>query len=158
RLGPKRWSRMMTERGGASTWLVTFKPTFLNELILLPPKELSQVQKKIGLLAEDPTPDAKTKKQLKYWGSKLHRLRSGDYRVFYTFEQPYVSVLALRRRDDDTYAEQLEAESLGGLDAQPPAEEHHETWQRWLTPAETKEKSSLPRPIDAALLEELRIP
>src|SRR5690606_22972729 len=144
----------------ASTdWLITFKPTFLNELILLPPKELSQVQKKIGLLAEDPTPDAKTKKQLKYWGGKLHRLRSGDFRVFYTFEQPYVSVLALRRRDDDTYAEQLEAESLGGLDARPPEQQTHgETWQRWLTAAPSGNKAPLPREITTELLQELRIP
>ena len=144
---------------GSTDWLITFKPTFLNELISLPPKELSQVQKKIGLLAEDPTPDAKTKKQLKYWGGKLHRLRSGDFRVFYTFEQPYISVLALRRRDDDTYAKQLEAESLGGLDSQPREQRaHSETWQRWLTPTLGGSKSQLPREITTELLEELRIP
>ncbi len=140
-------------------WLVTFKPTFLNELILLPAKELAQVQKKIGLLAEDPTPDAKTKKQLKYWGGKLHRLRSGDFRVFYTFDHPYVSVLALRRRDDDTYAAEFEAESLGGLDAQPPAEPtHHETWEKWLTPVAAEQESPLPRKIEVPLLEELWVP
>lgn len=104
------------------TWLITFKPTFLNESLALPPKELAQVQKKLSLLAEDPRPDAKTKKQLKYWDGKLHRLRSGDYRIFYTFEEPYISVLALRRRDDDTYEEDLVAEkqlleSLLGDDA-----------------------------------------
>lgn len=143
---------------GEQAWLITFKPTFLNELIMLPPKELSQVQKKLGLLAEDPTPDAKTKKQLKYWGGKLHRLRSGDFRVFYTFEQPYISVLALRRRDDDTYAQQLEAESLGGLDAQPLEKAHEATWQRWLTPTDAGEKAALPRDITTDLLEELRIP
>lgn len=144
----------------ASTdWLITIKPTFLNELILLPPKELSQVQKKLGLLAEDPTPDAKTKKQLKYWGGKLHRLRSGDFRVFYTFEQPYISVLALRRRDDETYEDQLEAESLGGLDARPPEENTHSaTWRRWLTPKDAPATAGLPREITDELLEELRIP
>lgn len=140
-------------------WLITFKPTFLNELILLPPKELSQVQRKLGLLAEDPKPDAKTKKQLKYWGGKLHRLRSGDFRVFYTFEQPYISVLALRRRDDETYEDQLEAESLGGLDAKPPDQSTHSaTWQRWLTPKDAPAKAGLPREINAELLDELRIP
>jgi hypothetical protein len=45
-----------------------FGLSFLNESLALPPKELAQMQKKLGLLAEDPTPDAKTKKQLKYRG------------------------------------------------------------------------------------------
>jgi len=71
---------------------------------------------KINLLVQDPTPDAKVKKQLKHMNGRLHRIRSGDYRIFYTFEQPYISILALRRRDDDTYDEDMDAEFLGGLD------------------------------------------
>lgn len=139
------------------TWLITFKPTFLNESLALPPKELAQVQKKLSLLAEDPRPDAKTKKQLKYWNGKLHRLRSGDYRIFYTFEEPYISVLALRRRDDDTYDEDLPAEKLGGLDTAPPRDEHAATWERWLDTPPAAERKPLPRPIDKTFLEELRI-
>jgi hypothetical protein len=50
-------------------WLLTIKPSFLNELVTLPPKEVAQ---------------------------------AGDFRIFYTFEQPYVSVLTLRRRDEHT--------------------------------------------------------
>ena len=41
---------------------------------------------KVNLLAQDPTPDAKVKKQLKYMNGRLHRIRSGKYRIFYTFE------------------------------------------------------------------------
>src|SRR3989442_1113882 len=101
----------------ATTWLTTMKPSFTNEWLALPPKETHQVLEKIKQLEQDPTPDAKVKKQLKYMNGRLHRLRSGDFRIFYTFEQPYISILALRRRDDDTYDEDMDAEFLGGLDS-----------------------------------------
>ena len=97
------------------TWLITQKPTFMTEWMGLPPKESHQVLEKINLLTQDPTPDAKVKKQLKYMGGKLHRLRAGRYRIFYTFEHPYISLLALRQRDDDTYDSDIDAEFLGGL-------------------------------------------
>ena len=48
------------------------------------------------------TPDGKAKKQLKYVNRDVYRLRRcGDYRIFYTFRDPYVSLLKLDRRDDD---------------------------------------------------------
>ena len=99
-------------------WRVTQKPDFFKALLALSPKETHQVLEKINLLVQDPTPDAKVKKQLKHMNGRLHRIRSGDYRIFYTFEQPYISILALRRRDDDTYDEDMDAEFLGGLDPQ----------------------------------------
>src|SRR6266851_917893 len=97
-------------------WRITQKPDFYKALVEVPPKEMHQVIEKVNLLAQDPTPDAKVKKQLKYMHGKLHRLRSGDYRIFYTFEYPYISILALRRRNDDTYDEDLDVEFLGGLE------------------------------------------
>src|SRR2546429_7248356 len=102
-------------------WRITQKPDFFQALLALPPKETHQVLEKINLLAQDPTPDAKVKKQLKYLNGRLHRIRSGDYRIFYTFEQPYISLLALRRRDDDTYDEDMDVEFLGRL-CPPPAD------------------------------------
>src|SRR6266849_10932324 len=98
-------------------WLTTMKQSFQTDWLALPPKEAHQVLEKIALLAQDPTSDAKVKKQLPHLHGKLHRIRSGDYRIFYTFEQPYISLLALRRRDDDTYDEEHDVEFLGGLDA-----------------------------------------
>jgi hypothetical protein len=35
-----------------------------------------------------------------------------------TFEHPYISILALHRRDDDTYDEDVDVEFLGGLDVE----------------------------------------
>ena len=91
-------------------WLITQKPTFLSELLALPPKESHQVQEKLSLLVQDPTPDGKVKKQLKNWTPPVYRLRSGNYRIFYAFNRPYVSLLALRRRSEDTYDDGIEAE------------------------------------------------
>ena len=141
------------------TWLITQKPTFLTEWMGLPPKESHQVLEKINLLLQDPTPDAKVKKQLKYMGGKLHRLRAGRYRIFYTFEFPYVSLLALRQRDDDTYDEDIDPEFLGGLDPDLTgiAQPQQPDWEKIFAPQEDP-KTPLPEPITADLLKRLRIP
>jgi len=142
-------------------WRITQKPDFFKALLALPPKETHQVLEKIELLAQDPTPDAKAKKQLKYMNGKLHRIRSGDYRIFYTFEYPYISILALHRRNDDTYDEDLDVEFLGGLDLQfedrSGAKAAQPDWEKWLAPKEP-EKRRLPEPISKELLVSLHIP
>ncbi|MDQ2907390.1 MAG: hypothetical protein M3Y81_28100, partial [Chloroflexota bacterium] len=69
-------------------WNVTFKPALLNDVATLPAKEAHQVMAKVALLMQDPTPDAKVKKHLKHMhkgAGRLYRVRSGDYRIFYTF-------------------------------------------------------------------------
>src|SRR5947209_14863059 len=142
-------------------WRITQKPDFFKALLALPPKETHQVLEKINLLTQDPTPDAKVKKQLKYLNGRLHRIRSGDYRILYTVEQPYISILALRRRDDDTYDEDMDVEFLGGLD--PHIEEAQAVktmqpdWEQILAPKEP-EKRQLPEPITEELLAELKVP
>src|SRR5437870_13298493 len=126
------------------------KRSFTNEWLALPPKETHQVLEKIKQLEQDPTPDAKVKKQLKYMNGKLHRIRSGDYRIFYTFEQPYISILALRRRDDDTYGEDMDVEFFGGLDPHfdeaQAARTAQPAWAQILAPKEP-EKTPRPAPI-----------
>src|SRR6266702_2012074 len=145
----------------ATAWLTTMKPGFTNEWLILPPKEARQVLEKINLLARDPTPDAKVKKQLPHLNGKLHRIRSGNYRIFYTFEQPYISILALRRRDDDTYDEDMDVEFLGGLDPRfdeaQAARAAQPDWERILAPKEL-EKRPLPEPITEDLLTDLDVP
>jgi mRNA-degrading endonuclease RelE of RelBE toxin-antitoxin system len=100
-----------------ANWLATMKFNFTNEWLALSPKEAHQILAKIKQLTQDPTPDAKVKKQLKHLNPSLHRIRCGDYRIFYTFEHPYISLLALRRRKEDTYEDDIDAEFLGGYDA-----------------------------------------
>ncbi len=149
-----------------AVWQFAFKPTFLHELNAFEAKTVQQILKKLDLLAEDPRPDAKTKKQLKYLGGKLHRLRSGDFRIFYTFAEPFVSLLSVKKRDDQTYEDEVDPEFLGGSDVPELAEaatgtahaaNHAATWDTWL--GQTRPKSnSLPRAVDKALLESLAIP
>jgi mRNA-degrading endonuclease RelE of RelBE toxin-antitoxin system len=136
------------------------KPSFTNEWLALPPKEIHQVLEKIKLLEQDPTPDAKAKKQIKkYKEQHLYRIRCGVYRIFYTFRDPYVSLLALLRRKEDTYDEELDVEFLGGFDVE--LEDHPRAvqpdWERIFAPREP-EKKRLPEPITAELLANLHIP
>src|SRR5438067_3654303 len=142
-------------------WRITQKPDFYKALLALSPKEIHQVLEKINHLAKDPTPDAKVKKQLKHMNGRLHRLRSGNFRIFYTFEQPYISILALRRRDDDTYDEDMDVEFLGGLDPQldeaTSGKVGQPDWERLLAPREP-EKKRLPEPLTEELLNNLHVP
>jgi mRNA-degrading endonuclease RelE of RelBE toxin-antitoxin system len=84
-------------------WLTAMKTGFTIEWLGLPPKEAHQVLEKIKLLKQDPKPDVKIKKQLKYMNGRLYRINCVDYRIFYTFEHPYSSLLALRHKGDDIY-------------------------------------------------------
>ena len=150
----------------ATTWQFAFKPTFLHELNAFEAKTVQQILKKLDLLAEDPRPDAKTKKQLKHLGGKLHRLRAGDFRIFYTYAEPFVSLLSVRKRDEQTYEDDVEPEMLGGVDlpniASAPGDGggtpgDAATWDAWL--GHSKPKSpSLPRAIDKKLLDSLGVP
>src|SRR5258708_39046291 len=145
----------------STEWRITQKPDFFKALLALPPKEMHQVLEKINLLVQDPTPDAKVKKQLKYMNGKLHRIRSGDFRIFYTFEQPYISILTMRRRNDDTYDEDMDVEFLGGLDLQLEKAQAGKVaqpdWKQILAPKEP-EKRQLPEPITEELLTNLDVP
>jgi superfamily I DNA/RNA helicase/mRNA-degrading endonuclease RelE of RelBE toxin-antitoxin system len=146
----------------AATWLLTMKPTFMSEWQALPAKEAQQIHSKLALLTEDPTPDGKVKKRLEHFEGKICRIRSGDYRLFYTFEKPYVSVLALRKRDEKTYDGGVGAEKLGGLDAEL-RERSRPSWSDQIdTPLSKKsrkeEKHLLPNPITEELLRRLSVP
>ncbi len=141
-------------------WQFAFKPTFLHELNAFEAKVTQQILKKLDLLAEDPRPDAKTKKQLKNLGGKLHRLRAGDFRIFYTFAEPFVSLLSVKKRDESTYESDVEPEMLGGEipnvgNADGPSRASNVN--AWLGPSRPK-SSPLPRSIDQSLLVSLGIP
>ena len=85
-------------------WEINLKEPFLNHILnpkFITPKESIQVWQKIGFLKKDPTPDhQKTKIKLKnkylQMGKEeipLFRLRSGTYRIFYTFLKQNIFVL-----------------------------------------------------------------
>ncbi|MFL5664571.1 MAG: 3'-5' exonuclease [Ktedonobacteraceae bacterium] len=141
------------------TWLTTTKPTFQTEWLALPPKEAHQVLEKIAFLTKDPRPDGNLKKQLTKIDRRLYRLESGDYRIFYTFEEPYISLLALRRRRDDTYDEEFTVEYLGGLDSPLDQVLLPSAAQKETQSAATGEPARLyPEPITKELLINLLIP
>ncbi len=144
----------------SAEWLLTMKPRFLSEWMLLPEKEAIQVQKKLRLLTEDPTPDAKVKKVLTHHPGKPCRLRSGDYRIIYTYQKPYVSLLSIRKRDEGTYADDIESENLGGLDSElAPEPETSPTWAAKLDAKQAPlESKALPAPVTLEVLQALRVP
>lgn len=81
---------------------ITIKPTCMRELLAFPATSAPSLWEKIHGLVTDPYPDGKLKKKLQI-GDGIHRLRVGDYRVFYRFGNDWVSLLGVRRRQKDTY-------------------------------------------------------
>jgi mRNA-degrading endonuclease RelE of RelBE toxin-antitoxin system len=144
-----------------NTWLLAMKPSFLSEWAALPPGDAEQVQRKLALLAQEPAPDGNTRQQLQGWDGTLCRLRWGRYRVFYTLAGPCLSLVALRRRGNDTYDEAIEAQELSDGVAAPGEEPSRDApWHRWLTPrAHTGPTLHyLPAPITREMLDALRVP
>src|SRR5690242_15943112 len=91
-------------------WQPLIKPAFLQDINRLPAKDLHQIMEKIAMLTDDPRPDSKVKKQLTHCPGKPFRIRSGDYRIFYTFNQQYVNIYRIERRNEGTYKDCPEAE------------------------------------------------
>jgi mRNA-degrading endonuclease RelE of RelBE toxin-antitoxin system len=69
------------------------KRTFENQLRGLPPDRRLQVMDKISILRDDPSPHEPLKKQLHGYKDRVYRLRSGDFRVFYTYGDGWVTLL-----------------------------------------------------------------
>jgi mRNA-degrading endonuclease RelE of RelBE toxin-antitoxin system len=144
-----------------STWLLAMKSSFLSEWAAQSPGDAEQVQRKLALLAEDPAPDGKTRQTLQGWDGTLCRLRWGRYRVFYTLAGSRLTLVAMRRRGNDTYDEAMEAQELSDGVATPGEEPSRDApWHRWLTPrAHTGPTLHyLPAPITRELLDALRVP
>ncbi len=144
---------------------IVHKPTFTNQLLDLPSRELGHVLQKVKLLQESPAPDAKNKKRLVGYKGPVYRIRSGDYRILYSFGDGWVTLLGVDKRADVYRGDQLVAEGpgfdVGGLsdieDMLVPREPVRRTGPETAT-ATIAQKEPLPRVITADLLERLRIP
>ena len=81
---------------------VVHKETFTNQLLALPNTAIPQVIQKIEMLRTSPAPDAKSKKKLVGLKNPTFRLRSGDYRIIYTFNETerWVALLGVDARKD----------------------------------------------------------
>jgi superfamily I DNA/RNA helicase/mRNA-degrading endonuclease RelE of RelBE toxin-antitoxin system len=137
---------------------ISFKPNFLKELGKLPNNYQAQVMAKVGMLATDPEPDAKTRKRLKGVDDGLCRLRSGDYRVFYSYDQASVSLYSVRIRNKDTFDSMPDAVELvhGSFEAPAQTGPTEEDFLRWVTPE--LQATPLPEPITDDLLTALGAP
>jgi mRNA-degrading endonuclease RelE of RelBE toxin-antitoxin system len=83
------------------TWELNFKPAFLTDFVALPSEKVKrQVQHGVEGLLKDPRPDGHTRKKLKCHQRPVYRLRTGDYRVIYTFGQGWVRLLAVKKHHD----------------------------------------------------------
>jgi superfamily I DNA/RNA helicase/mRNA-degrading endonuclease RelE of RelBE toxin-antitoxin system len=142
----------------AKGWILSYKPGLLREVLALPAKQRYQVLTKIADLALDPHADAHTKMRLKHMNNKLHRLRSTDYRVFYTYDDTHVSLLALRLRNEETYDTEVDPEFLGAGDVDTTIEQPGQpSWEQWMQPSAPK-STPFPEPITPELLVALRVP
>ena len=138
-------------------YTLSFREGFLSELLALPAKEQAQVNGKLQALLQDPRPDGVTKKQLKYLNRQVSRLRSGDFRVFYTYDDRYVSLLKVVRRSRNTYEEDVDADFFGG----PPEPEPDPSAAVARKPEQrnvSNESRPLPRGLDADFLTQLQVP
>jgi mRNA-degrading endonuclease RelE of RelBE toxin-antitoxin system len=138
------------------------KRTFENQLRGLPPDRRLQVMDKISILRDDPSPHEPLKKQLRGYKDRVYRLRSGDFRVFYTFGDGWVTLLGVSDRKDAYRGEKIEAEQPGSdLDSVPKGdwlpEREPSPGNGAVAPPPTEDEV-FARPVDEVLLERLRIP
>jgi superfamily I DNA/RNA helicase/mRNA-degrading endonuclease RelE of RelBE toxin-antitoxin system len=130
-------------------------------MLALPDKDAVLVLRRIGLLEDDPSPDGLAKKKLVHLPGNLYRLKVKAFRVFYTFDDRYVSLLDIRKRDDDTYDHDAAPATvhLGGLDAELPKKEEP-TVPSWDRPEKGSgpKTTPLPEPVTQELLARLRVP
>jgi len=141
---------------------VIHKRTFENQLRGLPPDRRLQIMDKIGILRDDPNPHEPLKKQLHGYKDRVYRLRSGDFRVIYTFGDGWVTLLGVYDRKDAYRGEKFEAEEPGFDLAEVPKGD----WLPEPKPSHRNGHGTPPpvveevfaRPVDEALLERLRVP
>src|SRR5450755_1923344 len=135
------------------------KPAFLTDIQALSPKEVQQIMAKINMLCQDPLPDGKVKKHLTHLQGKPYRIRSGDYRILYRFDAASVNVLTIRKRDEATYKQGVQADDDSALDLAEDLEEPGgdaqatgmRAWEHSYQP-QAAQGRPLPEPITVELL------
>ncbi|GHO89187.1 UvrD-helicase domain-containing protein [Dictyobacter formicarum] len=147
-------------------WELLIKPAFLDYLLKLPSKEVKQVRDKVEMLEQNPLPDGKLKKQLIYMPGRPYRIRSGDYRIFYTFQQDVVCIYKMDDRDDDTYSDTVAPEAPPSSDVLAALDVEHGDAASSSSPRvdwdhafdSAINSKPLPEPITVELLTRLRVP
>lgn len=147
-------------------WQTLMKPDFWQGFRKLSDKDARHVLEKVDMLAENPLPDGDLKKHLTHCKGRPYRIRSGDYRIFYTFNQNTVNIYKIDRRHEGTYKDCPEAE-LGLEDAnalteleipaeQPAPASRRASYADWNKPL--AESRPFPEPLTVELLNALKVP
>ncbi|MBD2463394.1 UvrD-helicase domain-containing protein [Oscillatoria sp. FACHB-1407] len=89
---------------------IIHKPTFTNQLLAIPKERVVQILEKIEVLRDDPKPHGSLKKKLHGYKGDIYRLRSGDFRIIYTYGDGWVALLGVDARKDVYKGDKLIAE------------------------------------------------
>lgn len=145
---------------------VVHRPGFTEDLLGFDAPSIKQILDKCTMLRESPEEGGKAKARLTGRSDSLHRLRTGKFRIFYTYDDEKVSLWAVRRKTvkgqyrgqkggDVTYDGLDEVED-DDLDLDIPEFAPQQSFEQWVRPVE--EKRALPEPITAELLRALAVP
>ena len=86
------------------------KPTFTNQLLAVPKEQVLQILQKLEVLRTDPAPHGKLKKKLHGYKGSIYRLRSGNYRIVYSYGDGWVTLLGVDQRKDVYKGDKLVAD------------------------------------------------
>ncbi|HHP7232626.1 MAG TPA: UvrD-helicase domain-containing protein [Xenococcaceae cyanobacterium] len=143
------------------TFEIIHKPTFTNQLLLIPKERVVQILEKIEVLRNEPKPHGNLKKKLHGYKGNVYRLRSGDYRIIYTYGDGWVTLLGVDARKDVYKGSKLVAETpeidISNLPDLETVLSPEIAPQPPIFP-EKDQKTLLPVTIDEDLLQSLRIP
>lgn len=146
--------------------VLVHRPGFTEDLLKFDGSCIKQILDKCKILLETPEEGGKGKARLTGRTDNLHRLRSGNFRIFYTYDYEKVCLWGVRRKTvkgqyrgrrggDVTYGGLKEALD-DELDLNIPELQTKTVFDAWVLPVETKK--SLPELITADLLRALEIP
>ena len=139
---------------------------FTEDLLAFDAPDIKQILDKCTMLQQSPGEAGKAKARLTGRSDNLHRLRSGEFRIFYTYDDEKISLWSVRRKTvkgqyrgkkggDVTYDGLDEVED-DDLDLDIPELAPRPSFETWVQPIE--EKRPLPEPITAELLRAMKVP
>ncbi|PAX51755.1 UvrD-helicase domain-containing protein [Brunnivagina elsteri] len=142
---------------------IIHKPTFTNQLLVFPKEQVVQILEKIEVLRNDPKPHGKLKKKLHGYKGDVYRLRSGDYRIIYTYGDGWVVLMGVDARKDVYKGDKLFAQTTEiDINALPDVEAiltiKPSYTKDFSSPTATNTETLLPISLTEELLKRLRIP
>ena len=145
---------------------VVHRPGFTGDLLAFDSPSIKQILDKCTMLQDSPEEGGKAKARLSGRNDNLHRLRTGDFRIFYTYDDEKVSLWGVRRKTvkgeyrgkkggDVTY-DGIDDVEDDDLDLEIPELAPQRTFEEWVQPVE--QTTALPEPITVELLHALEVP